>query len=264
MKTAPEPKIDRDRMSDGDRELWAAYWKDRSHRRLELLMSRYRSLLGVAIGQMRNKLPRQVLTDDIGSAALVGLWDAIVKYTSSSGVPFETYAKKRIKGAVLDQVRRGDAASRTIRAYTNKRDKVIDKFTTRHGRKPTDRELASLLRRSMQSIKDREAGVAIASSTPISTYRDERGEDFEPEGTMSPDSITRESVKETEYMLVGLQERERAVLLLQTVFQMPLWQIGWVLSIHESTAAEVAKLAKSILRKRVADPCRHSKTPSEE
>ena len=87
-------------------------------------------------------MPRHAARDDLVSAGMVGLVQAARSYDGSRGVPFHRYAATRIKGALLDELRANDWASRPVRAKARQMDSVNERLTARLGRAPTNEELA--------------------------------------------------------------------------------------------------------------------------
>src|SRR5881397_2983030 len=89
--------------------------RSRKERQKEVALSRYAPLVKYVVDRLALHLPKSVERDDLISAAIIGLFDALEKYDSSKGTKFETYAIWRIRGAILDELRSLDWASRSIR-----------------------------------------------------------------------------------------------------------------------------------------------------
>ena len=90
-----------------------------------------------------SRLPDHVAVEDLISAGVLGLIDAIEKYDSGQGIPFEYYAKIRIKGAMLDEIRSMDWVPRSLRQKSNVLEKACVNLEQRLGRDPTDEEIAA-------------------------------------------------------------------------------------------------------------------------
>ena len=95
-------------------------------------------------GRVHRKLPPSVLKDDLVSAGIIGLLDAANKFDASSGVQFEKYAGFRIRGAMIDELRKMDCVPRAVRAKINRARKFCELFEKLNGRTPEIDELTSL------------------------------------------------------------------------------------------------------------------------
>lgn len=96
-----------------------------------------------AVAELAAKMPRHAPRDDLMSAGMVGLAQAARNFDESRGVPFHRYAATRIKGALLDELRTHDWASRPVRAKARHMDVINEKLTAKLGRTPTSDELAT-------------------------------------------------------------------------------------------------------------------------
>lgn len=99
-----------------------------------------------------SRLPDHIAVDDLMSAGILGLIDAIEKYDSSQGIPFEYYAKIRIKGAMLDEIRSMDWVPRSLRQKSSTMEKACVNLEQRLGRDPTEEEIASELNVDMDEF----------------------------------------------------------------------------------------------------------------
>src|SRR5258706_10245879 len=95
--------------------------------------------------QVAAKLPASVELDDIQQAGMIGLMDAAQRFKDDQGAQFETFATQRVRGAMLDELRRNDWAPRTMRRTQRRVDRAISALEQRLGRAPTEREIATEL-----------------------------------------------------------------------------------------------------------------------
>lgn len=102
--------------------------------------------------KQHKRLPTFILIDDIEASALVGLWRAIERFDPSKGVPFESYARTKIIGAILDDIREEDHASRGIRDLQKKIRTARDMLTAELGRPPSNEEVANLLEMDVDDL----------------------------------------------------------------------------------------------------------------
>lgn len=111
----------------------------------DALVRQHLPLVRHAVTELSVKMPRHAPRDDLMSAGMVGLAQAARNYDESRGVPFHRYAATRIKGALLDELRTYDWASRPVRAKARKMDQASERLTAMLGRAPTSGELAGAL-----------------------------------------------------------------------------------------------------------------------
>ena len=129
----------------GRKKLWTEYDKSRTPELREKIILEYAPLVKLVAGRLSMYLGYNVEYDDLVSYGIFGLIDAIDKYDYAKEVKFETYASLRIRGAILDQIRKMDWIPRTIRQKQKRIDAVCKDIETRLGRSATDEEIASEL-----------------------------------------------------------------------------------------------------------------------
>ena len=133
-------------MKTVDKEkLWEAYRKKPSQELREQLIIEYSQLVKLVAGRLSMYLGYNVDYDDLVSYGIFGLIDAIDKFDLTKNVKFETYASLRIRGAILDQIRKMDWIPRTVRQRQRKMDEAIKLIEMRTGKTATDEELAAEL-----------------------------------------------------------------------------------------------------------------------
>ena len=106
------------------------------------------------------KLPSEVDVDDLMSAGLFGLMDAIDNFDPARGVKFETYCAQRIRGAIFDELRAMDWVPRLVRSRTAKVDRIRKSIEMETGRRPTDSEVAERLDVSAGGVREAQQGLA--------------------------------------------------------------------------------------------------------
>ena len=127
-------------------EVWQQYKKDPGCRDLRnRLVERYLPLVKYNGERIWSRLPDGVELDDLISAGVFGLMDAIKAFDMSRGVKFETYCVPRIRGAMLDELRSMDWVPRLVRSKASKLNEAVKQLETKLGRAPTEIELAAQL-----------------------------------------------------------------------------------------------------------------------
>lgn len=108
----------------------------------EALIREHLPLVSWGVGEIASRIPRFVPRDDLESAAMFGLYQAARTYDSSRGVPFPAFARQRIRGALLDELRSRDWAGRTVRSQVKQVRTAVDELRVTLGREPTQAEIA--------------------------------------------------------------------------------------------------------------------------
>src|SRR5207253_2259322 len=126
-------------------ELWQRYHRKADAPAENALIERYLPLVRSALGRLAMTLPEHVDQDDLNSAGLIGLLQALRNYDPACGTSFETYARLRVRGAMLDELRRMDWVPRTIHEKARRIQETISQVEQRLGRVPADTEVAKAL-----------------------------------------------------------------------------------------------------------------------
>src|SRR5512145_791457 len=139
--TPEEPVV---KQHDDMAEVWQQFKKNPSSRDLRnRLVERYLPLVKYNGERIWSRLPDGVELDDLISAGVFGLMDAINAFDLNRGVKFETYCVPRIRGAMLDELRTMDWVPRLVRSKASKLTEATKTLETRLGRHPTGQELAT-------------------------------------------------------------------------------------------------------------------------
>src|SRR6185295_11578412 len=229
------------------------------------LLKRFAPLVRHVVERVAATLPKNVDHEDLYSAGVLGLLDAYAKFDARKGVKFETYAVWRIKGAVLDQLRALDWASRSMRRKARNLDGITRKLDQKLGRAASEEEVARELKMSRDDfyrLLDHVRGAVLVS------LDEARTNDGEDQGTLAdhladPNSIDLESRLEddqTKRMLLRtidlLPEQERLVVALYYYEHLTLKEIGRTLGISESRVSQVHTRAMARLRLRIQNALR--------
>ncbi len=135
-------------------ELWHRYHQKDDSPAENALVEQYLPLVRSALGRLAMTLPDHVDQDDLNSAGLMGLLQALRNYDPSSGNSFETYARLRVRGAMLDELRRMDWVPRTVHEKARRIQETIAQVEQRLGRVPSDAEVAKALEISVGEYSD--------------------------------------------------------------------------------------------------------------
>ncbi len=236
-------------------KLWEEYSKNKTPELREKIIIEYASLVKIVAGKLGIYLGYNVEYDDLVGYGTFGLIDAIDKYDFDKGVKFETYASLRIRGAILDQVRRMDWLPRTVRQKQKRMDAAYQKLETESGRFATDEELAAELEISVEELNQWQAQTKAAGVVSLDEYLEQgsengivgtvESEDFaQPEKQMEQKTMKELLVRSLE----SLTEKEKKVVLLYYYEELTLKEISEVLEVSESRISQLHTKAIQKLR----------------
>ena len=142
-------------MDENSKEkLWDLYAKNKNPELREKIIIEYAPLVKLVAGRLSMYLGYNVEYEDLVSYGIFGLIDAIDKYDFNKNVKFETYASLRIRGAILDQIRKMDWIPRSVRQKQKKIESAMSKLETEYGRAATDEEIARELDISTEELDE--------------------------------------------------------------------------------------------------------------
>jgi len=204
------------------------------------------------------KLPPQVELNDLVSAGVLGLLDAIEKFDPSRQVKFKTYAELRIKGAILDSLRSLDWAPRSLRKKSKELERAQKELEQRFGRPATDKEVCEEMGMSLSEfyeLVDQIKGLSVGSFNDVASQDDESGGDLLVRYTPdAPDSDPFLLLHKSELRGVlataidALPNKERLVVSLYYYDELTMKEIGKVLGVNESRVSQLH--SKAMLRLR--------------
>ncbi len=243
--------------------LWRAYKADPSNKELRnRLVERYLPLVKYNGERIWARLPEGVELDDLISAGVFGLMDAIDAFDLSRGVKFETYCVPRIRGAMLDELRTMDWVPRLVRSKASKLNEAIKTLEARLGRPPSDTELAEQLGITVPELEkmmlDANAVNLISLNKKwyetdsykdvreIDILEDKKGED--PTRRIQKNDLMRLVTK-------GLNRNERLIIILYYYEELTMKEIGATLDLSESRVSQmhssiVQRLQNQLQRRR--------------
>ncbi len=202
------------------------------------------------------RLPASVQLDDLMQAGMIGLLEAAQKYQSTKGASFETYAGIRIRGAIVDEIRRGDWVPRSVHRNARRVAGAIRVVENRTGREANDKEVADELEMSLQEYH---ACLNDASSGRLFSL-DELNESGElpiqeQEASDNPlEGITADAFRHSLADAINdLPEREKLVLSLYYQEELNLKEIGAVIGVSESRVSQIHSQAAMRLRARLCE-----------
>lgn len=245
-------------MDDNSKEkLWDLYAKNKSPELREKIIIEYAHLVKLVAGRLSMYLGYNVEYEDLVSYGIFGLIDAIDKYDFNKNVKFETYASLRIRGAILDQIRKMDWIPRTLRQKQKKLEQAMHEFEVEFGRAATSEELSKKMDISVEELKGLVNQTQIASLVSLDEYL-EQGSDISPEGNNkscfeSPEQvIDRQELKRTlTEAIEALNDNEQKVIAFYYFEELTLKEISKVLGVSESRVSQLHTKALKKMREKI-------------
>jgi len=271
LTTTLSPEQKTQQQLEADR-LWREYKADPTNQELRnRLVERYLPLVKYNGERIWSRLPEGVELDDLVSAGVFGLMDAIDAFDLSRGVKFETYCVPRIRGAMLDELRNQDWFPRSLRRKARRIETATQELEARLGRSPRDAELA---RHMLLDIQDFYRLVGEVSQSSLlsmdedlrighdGTYSSVREMLSDLEATDAHDHLADKELGEiVADTLTQLDGKERLVLTLYYYEELTLAEIGEVLGVSESRVCQIHGKALQRLRMRVRAKTRENPLP---
>ena len=235
-------------------KLWETYRKSPTPEMREQIILEYAPLVKVVAGRLGMYLGYNVEYEDLVSYGIFGLIDAIDKFDMQKDVKFETYASLRIRGAILDQIRKMDWIPRTVRQKQKKIDEAIRNIEMRTGKNATDEQVAGELGLEQEELTEWQSRLKITNVISLNEFLEQGQEPvMDARGNShfsQPEDVVSESeLKQVlEEALEVLTEKEKKVILLYYYEDLTLKEISKVLEVSESRVSQLH--TKALLKMR--------------
>src|SRR6187401_1583159 len=235
-------------------EVWRRYKADPESQELRnRLVEHYLPLVKYNGERIWARLPEGVELDDLISAGVFGLMDAIDAFDMTRGVKFETYCVPRIRGAMLDELRTMDWVPRLVRSKASKLEAARKELEASLGRPPRPDELATRLNISLDELKEYVGEATAVSLVSLNkkwyetdSYKDVREIDI-LEDKKGEDPTNRLQRKDLMRMVTkGLNRNERLIIILYYYEELTMKEIGATLDLSES---RVSQMHSSIIQR---------------
>jgi len=242
--------------------LWRAWVTRKDSQARDQLVLSYAPMVSYLASRKVRELPAHCELDDLVSCGLLTLLEAVDRFNPALGATFEQYAWTRVSGAIIDELRRQDWASRSVRRLGRKIERARDELYARNGAAPSDEELADALEIDIAELR---TGVGeIERADVMSLNAPARGADevlpVEVGDTVEASShetdperalLAGERLSEVREAVSQLGEREREVLSLVHVHELPGAEIAKRFGVTESRVSQVLGSARRKLQTRL-------------
>ncbi len=232
-------------MKESERKkLWDRYIKTKSPELREQLILEYANVVNLVAGRLSMYLGYTVEYDDLVGYGIFGLIDAIDKYDMTKNVKFETYASLRIRGAILDQIRKMDWIPRTLRQKQKRMETAVAKLEAAYGRPATSDEIAEELGITKDEYEGWKAEAEFTNMVSLDDYLEQgsegRMETFGAKFQQPENAVQKQELKE---MLVEalktLTDNEQKVITFYYYEELTLKEISQILNVSESRVSQL-------------------------
>ncbi len=239
-------------------ELWLKYKKNKSKEVRDELIVNYLPLVKILAGRVSMQVGQYVDFDDLVSYGIFGLIDAIDKYDFQQGNKFETYASLRIRGSIIDAIRKMDWIPRSIRQKRKELDVAFSSLEQELGREPTDAEVSARLNLTSEQYEELVKKSNVSAIVSIDEQvGEENSETFgnicvtstvgNPEEELSKDELKKMLID----ALSTLNEKEKIVISLYYFDELALKEIAGVLGVTDARISQIHSKALFKLRNKL-------------
>lgn len=236
-------------------KLWEEYSKNKSEKLREQIILEYVPLVKLVAGRLNMYLGYTVEYDDLVSYGVFGLIDAIDKFDYGKGIKFETYASLRIRGSILDQIRKMDWIPRSVRQKQKQMEAAVAKLEKEKGLNLKDKDIAEELGISLDEYRSWEGLTNISNIASLDEFMEQGADngvkEFKNTTFVEPEqAVDREEVKKLLMeALELLTEKERKVVLLYYYEELTLKEVASVLEVSESRISQLHSKALEKMKK---------------
>ncbi|MEC2160323.1 FliA/WhiG family RNA polymerase sigma factor [Virgibacillus halodenitrificans] len=240
-----------------EQQLWNDWYKRKSNESANELIQHYTYLISFHVERISSHLPSNVSKDDIKSFATFGLYDALNKFEPDRDLKFDTYASFRIRGSIMDGLRKEDWLPRSLREKTKKIEQVAQELEQSLYRKPTTEEIANKIGFTVKEVENVLRDSLFSNFLSMDENPKDMENDKDRNGYSLPDDTTitpensllfKELKEELANGMKTLNENEQMVISLFYNDELTLTEIGQVLGLTTSRISQIHK--RSILKLR--------------
>jgi len=219
-------------------------------RELDTLVREHMPLVGHLVREMLFKVPAHVHRDDLASAGYTALVTAAKSYDAGRGVPFARFAAVRVRGALLDELRGMDWATRSVRARARRAEVARQELTARLGRIPSPQELAGLLGVGVGELAAVDDDVQRAAVLSLQGFAAGTAEDMITDAALNPEEMLlhRERLGYLHDAVTALPERLRFVVEASFLQERSLADVAAELGVTESRVSQLRTEALALLK----------------
>lgn len=238
-------------------KLWIDYKATGDPELRNRLIELYYPLVKYISERLLSTLPRSIELDDLTSAGLFGLMDAIDGFDLTRGIKFKTYCTTRVRGSILDELRSQDWVPRLVRLKANRIQRALKTLEARLGREPTEYEMSEELGISVEEYREMSE-----EANPVTIYSlSDKFEDSQADGGLEKSEVIADRRSESpteaintkdiiEVLTRNLSQKEGRIIILYYYEGLTMKEIGRILDLTESRVCQIHSNVISRLRER--------------
>ncbi|WP_317367339.1 FliA/WhiG family RNA polymerase sigma factor [uncultured Tyzzerella sp.] len=240
-----------------DIKLWEEYTKNKSPEIREDIINKYARLVKIVVGRMNIYTNSQIEYEDLIGYGIFGLIDAIEKFDYKKGYKFETYASLRIRGEIIDNIRKLDWIPRSLRQKNKIIEDAIEKFELQNGDKPTEEELSKILDMPIENVKDYLKNYSLYNLVSLDGYLEQNHEKpvdslIENEKYLPEKVLQKNEEKKILIEAINsLTEKQKQVITLYYYEELTLKEISKILGVSESRVSQIHSNCMKILKNKL-------------
>lgn len=229
-------------------QMWKKWINDRDTHAGDMLIRQYIPLVSYHVQRIAAGLPAAVSKDDLKSFGMMGLFDALEKFDYNRDLKFDTYASFRIRGAILDGLRKEDWLPRSVREKSKRIEAAVEKLEQKHMRNVTAKEIAEEVEMSEEEVEQIISESFFANILSIDEphkdgddHKETMGANIEDYRVISPEEqlVKEELIEELAEQIKNLNENEQMVVSLFYKEELTLTEIGKVLGLSTSRISQI-------------------------
>lgn len=241
---------------DDEQKLWNSWKNERDPQAGDILMKKYKPLVTYHVQRIGAGVPKNVSRDDLYSLGMMGLFDALNKFDINRDLKFDTYASFRVRGAIIDGLRKEDWLPRSAREKAKKMEAQIEQLEQQYKRHVTPEELAEHMNVPLDEIYQTLHEHFFSNILSINEQQDQEemeGKSFviRDDDTRTPEQelVHSELLQDLAKNIEKLNEKEQLVLSLFYTEELTLTEIGEMLQLSTSRISQIHSKALFKLRK---------------
>ncbi|MBZ2173849.1 FliA/WhiG family RNA polymerase sigma factor [Schnuerera sp. xch1] len=224
-------------------ELWKKYEQSKDISIKQLLIEEYVWLVKIVAGRMYNYYGSKIEYDDLVGFGIMGLIDSIQRFDVNKNIKFETYAQIRIKGTIIDNIRRLDWIPRSLRKKSKEIQNAMIKLKNELGRNPSNKELAEYSHMSLKELEETLADIVNFNVASLEDLLVNNGEHYvyNDRNRDTPENIfEKKEIKEILGRTIDeLPENQKKVISLYYYEELTYKEIGNIMELSESRISQI-------------------------
>ncbi len=234
---------------DSLKTIWRNWQEQNDEQAGNLLVEHYMPLVDYQVNRIYATLPKNVERQDIKSLAFMGLVDALEKFDPERDLKFDTYASFRIKGAIMDGLRKEDWLPRSVREKTKGVEQAVETLVKKLNREPSIKEIAKEVNLSVQETSDVLKDSLVANFLSIEDKTSDQDQEHREnlrntipdanEPTPEEFSVKKEQMEELVSMIGQLNDKEQLVIQLFYKEELTFTEIGQIVELSTSRISQI-------------------------